>query len=92
MVASYSVESKDKLMRLVYTLICGVVMRKENHMLENYQPSEEKCDNTISLRVPRSLHQFLLNEAKTEGVSIKKIIITKIAISLYDKTEAKDKE
>jgi predicted HicB family RNase H-like nuclease len=46
-------------------------------------PIEKKCSGKISLRVPKTLHWFLVMEAKDEGVSLNQLLLAKISDSLY---------
>lgn len=45
---------------------------------------EKTYSGAISLRVPKSLHKFLVEEADREGVSLNQLILAKISASLYD--------
>jgi predicted HicB family RNase H-like nuclease len=45
---------------------------------------EKNYSGAISLRVPKSLHRFLVEEADQEGVSLNQLILAKISASLYD--------
>jgi predicted HicB family RNase H-like nuclease len=55
-------------------------------------PAEKEYNGSISLRVPKSIHRFLVKEALAEGVSLNQLILTKISVSLYDMTRAKEKK
>jgi predicted HicB family RNase H-like nuclease len=54
-------------------------------------PAEKEYNGSISLRVPKSIHRSLVKEAQTEGVSLNQLILTKIAVSLYDMTRARER-
>ena len=45
---------------------------------------ERTYSGAISLRVPKSLHRALIEEADQEGVSLNQLILAKITASLYD--------
>lgn len=45
---------------------------------------EKTYSGAISLRVPKSLHKFLVEEADREGVSLNQLILAKISATLYD--------
>jgi predicted HicB family RNase H-like nuclease len=40
--------------------------------------------SSISLRIPSSLHRFLVEEAYIKGISLNRLIVAKISLSLYD--------
>jgi predicted HicB family RNase H-like nuclease len=50
-------------------------------------PDKKKYKGSISLRVPKTLHQVLIEEADDEGVSLNQLLLTKISVSLYDITK-----
>ena len=45
------------------------------------EPVSEKSGQLV-LRLPKSLHQALANEADAEGVSLKQLLLSKIAVQL----------
>jgi predicted HicB family RNase H-like nuclease len=52
-------------------------------------PTEKEYSGAISLRVPKSLHRSLVEEADAEGVSLNQLILAKISVTLYDMTKAR---
>jgi predicted HicB family RNase H-like nuclease len=50
-------------------------------------PTEKKYSGAISLRVPKTLHRFLVEEADDEGVSLNQLLLTKISVLLHDITK-----
>jgi predicted HicB family RNase H-like nuclease len=54
-------------------------------------PAEKEYNGSISLRVPKSIHRSLVKEAQTEGVSLNQLILTKIAVTLYDMTRVRER-
>lgn len=46
--------------------------------------TEKEYNGAISIRVPRSLHKSLAEEAKREKVSLNQLILVKISATLYD--------
>jgi hypothetical protein len=63
-------------------------------MLEDAQPdvmepTVKVYSGAISVRVPKSIHRSLAEEAEIEGVSLNQLILAKISVTLYDMTKAR---
>jgi predicted HicB family RNase H-like nuclease len=59
-------------------------MMNEKDTTDSRSLVEKKYKGSISLRVPKSLHRPLVEEANTEGVSLNQLILTKISVLLID--------
>jgi transcriptional regulator with XRE-family HTH domain len=46
--------------------------------------TDKKYSGSIPLRVPKSLHRTLFEEANAEGISINQLILAKISVALSD--------
>lgn len=73
----------------VYKEIQNMKFKLEESQSDVTEPTEpvepEKTySGAISLRVPKSLHKSLVEEAEREGVSLNQLILAKISATLYD--------
>lgn len=81
---------KDSLQRSMFSRLPEVeeINAMKDRLEENQpdvtEPKEKEYSGAISLRVPKSLHRFLAEEADREGVSLNQLILAKISASLYD--------
>lgn len=53
--------------------------RKNQFSLEDFKQEMEGCNGRISLRIPRSLHKKLKENAAMEGVSLNQYVLYKLA-------------
>ena len=82
-------ERKEFLASPEYKEIQNMKFKLEESQPDVTEPTEpiepeKEYNGAISLRVPRSLHKSLAEEAKREGVSLNQLILAKISASLYD--------
>jgi predicted HicB family RNase H-like nuclease len=71
----------------------GINMPNNKNIISNQPVSTtngKEYNGSISLRIPKPLHQSLIEEAEDESVSLNQLLLTKIAVSLYDKTKSEE--
>lgn len=82
-------ERKEFLASPEYKEIQNMKFKLEESQPDVTEPTEpiepeKEYNGAISLRVPRSLHKSLAEEAKREKVSLNQLILAKISATLYD--------
>ncbi len=79
-------ERKEFMDSLEYKEIQDMKFKLETNQPDVTEPiePEKNYSGAISLRVPKSLHKYLVDEADREGVSLNQLILAKISATLYD--------
>ena len=82
-------ERKEFLASPEYKEIQNMKFKLEESQPDVTEPTEpvepkKNYSGAISIRVPKSLHRSLVEEAVREGVSLNQLILAKISASLYD--------